>query len=311
MNLMRRWMAVCLVGFGVSAAAGCARSPSPTWPIRTGSIGLPHRGVLQGGVELPLEGNAHRFLRKNDRHFALPRFADVLVRSAEAVQFERPGPRLVVGDLSTRSGGQLLPHLSHRSGRDADLLLFAMTVEGAPVESPGFVHFGADGLGWDETGKRFLRFDVAREWILVKALLENPDARVQWIFVSDVLACALLDWAHSLGESAELIERAATVMAQPRPGGVHDDHIHVRTGCSPEDRATGCEPSGPERPWLVADDDRLAANDRSAPAEDDTADLVAYLLTPRETPPVGGARQAKTTVASRNGRNKPETGRAH
>ena len=52
----------------------------------------------------------------------------------------------MIGDLSGPSGGKIPGHRSHRSGRDADLLYFALTPAGEAVESPGFVRYGADGL---------------------------------------------------------------------------------------------------------------------------------------------------------------------
>jgi penicillin-insensitive murein endopeptidase len=52
-------------------------------------------------------------------------------------------------------------------------------------------------------------------------------------------------------------------MAQPNPGGVHDDHLHVRTACSPAESATGCEGIGPRRPWLTYDQPRIEEDDRS------------------------------------------------
>ncbi|MDB4998418.1 MAG: hypothetical protein JWM74_5850 [Myxococcaceae bacterium] len=235
--------------------------------------------MLAGAVELPASGPGFKFLRDNDRHYGLPRFAAALARAAASVEAQRPGGVLVLGDLSKAGGGQLLPHLSHRTGRDADLLLYATTLEGAPVESPGFVHFGADGLAWDETSKRFLRFDVEREWLLVRALLEDPEARVQWLFSSRVIEAILLDWASARGEPAEIIWRASEVMLQPQPGGPHDDHLHARTACSDEDVAHGCEPSGPTRPWLVTPT-------RSVDPSDSDAALAAELCVPLEVPAV-------------------------
>ncbi len=41
--------------------------------------------------------------------------------------------------------------MSHRTGHDADILLFVTTLSGAPVPSPGFVRFDTDGLAWDES----------------------------------------------------------------------------------------------------------------------------------------------------------------
>lgn len=233
--------------------------------------------MLAQGAELTRDGVGLRWLRGNDRHWGLPRFTQAIERAAREVALTRPGATLVVGDLSVRSGGgPLAPHFSHRSGVDADLLLYVMTLDGATIESPGFVHFGADGLARDEANHRWLRFDVEREWLLVKALVEDPDARIQWIFVSDVVSAMLLEWALARGDSFETIRRAQEVMHQPHPGGVHDDHLHVRTACSPEETAAGCEPRGPRRSWL--------AYDMPVPAEDNE-DLVLALLSPMETRP--------------------------
>ena len=85
----------------------------------------------------------------------------------------------------------------------------------------------------------------------------------------------LLDWAIARGESPEIIGRAQSVMLQPNPGGVHDDHIHVRTSCSLEERVAGCETIGPQRPWLTYD---------LAPVEESDGDLALALLQPITDP---------------------------
>jgi len=236
------------------AALGCGRAPSPLAPHLAGSIGTPNRGVLTASTELPVEGRGYTWLRPDDRHHGLPRFVGAIARAAAKVADERPGGTLAVGDLSARGGGTLLPHLSHRSGRDADLLLYLTTLDGAPVESPGFVHVGPDGLAWDPKNKRFLRLDVERTWLLVKTLLEDPEARVQWVFAHRNLEALLVQWARARGDESETILRAMEVMEQPHPGGPHDDHVHVRTACAPEEIAQGCEPTGPERRWARATD---------------------------------------------------------
>jgi penicillin-insensitive murein DD-endopeptidase len=251
---------------------GCARAPSPLTPAWHGSIGSPNRGVLAGGAQLARDSEGLRWLRGNDRHWGSPRFTAAIERAAARVAHERPGAHLLAGDLSTPTGGgPLAPHFSHRSGMDADLLFYVTTLQGAPVDSPGFVHFGADGIAEDEAHARFLRLDVEREWLLVRALLEDPDARIQWIFVSDVVQALLLEWALARGEPSEILGRAQTVMLQPNPGGVHDDHLHVRTTCSPEERVAGCEIIGPRRSWLTYD--------LSPPSERD-ADLALALMQP-------------------------------
>jgi penicillin-insensitive murein DD-endopeptidase len=257
-------------------ALACGRMPSPLTPLWDGSIGMPHRGVLAHGAELPSRGAGFVWLRHDDRHFALPRFAGAIERAAAAVDRQRPGSMLTVGDLSLRHGGQLLPHASHRNGRDADLLLYVMTLDGTPVQSPGFLAFGPDGLAFDEKNDRFLRFDVEREWLLLKALIEDPEARIQWMFVHHALEPMLIEWAHARGEPTDTILRAEVVMAQPGPPAQpHDDHVHVRTACTRLEMTTGCEPNGPTRDWL----DPVGAGDEAAT----NAELVTELLRPIAT----------------------------
>lgn len=238
------------VALAVTAVSGCIRAPSPLAPQVGGSVGMPHRGVLVGGKMLPKKAEGLAWLRQDDRHWGLPRFVDTIERSAAKVARERPGAVLVVGDLSAKSGGVLLPHLSHRTGRDVDLLLYMTTLDGVPVASPGFVHVGDDGLAWDPDKKRFLRFDVEREWLLVKELVSDPAARVQWIFAHRRIEAMIVEWARAKDEPPELVLRAMEVMLQPNPGGPHDDHLHVRTACAPDELTTGCEPTGPKRAWL-------------------------------------------------------------
>jgi penicillin-insensitive murein endopeptidase len=253
-GLRRQSITAALLPLLALPLAACATAPSPLTPAWHGSIGTSANGVLAGGAELPRDTGALRWLRSDDRHWGLPRFTEAIARAASEVARERPGAVLYAGDLSTRQGGgPLPPHFSHRSGVDADLLFYVETLGGAPVHSPGFIHFGADGIARDEKHERWLRLDVEREWLLVKALVEDPQARIQWIFISDVVQAMLVEWALARGDSIETVRRAQELMLQPHPGGVHDDHIHVRTSCSPMETVAGCEPSGPRRAWLAYD----------------------------------------------------------
>jgi penicillin-insensitive murein endopeptidase len=276
---------------GAVLLVGCGRAPSPLAPQLGGSVGVPHRGVLTGGAELAPRGEGWVWLRSDDRHHGLPRFVRAIERVARDVARERPGALLAVGDLSARGGGTLMPHLSHRSGRDADLLLYVTTLEGAPVPSPGFVHVGADGLAWDEEHKRFLRFDVERQWLLVKGLVEDEGARIQWIFVSRDVEAMLVEWARARGERPEIVARAMDVMLQPKPGGVHDDHVHIRTACTPTETWSGCEPTGPIRAWI-------AATDAAATEAEPVGDLVASLLAPISAAAPRGAASAAESDAN-------------
>src|SRR5689334_19708833 len=112
------WMVASLLTVVLGASAGCARAPSPLSQFE-GSIGMPHRGLLTGASELPREGDGYKWLRQDDRHHGVPRFVAAIERAAANVAHKRPGGVLAIGDLSTKTGGQLLPHFSHRTGRDA------------------------------------------------------------------------------------------------------------------------------------------------------------------------------------------------
>lgn len=289
MELSRRFILLAPL-----ALAACASAPSPLAPVWRGSIGTANRGVLAHGAELPRDADSLQWLRANDRHWGLSRFTDAIARAAREVSRERPGPPLYAGDLSTPlGGGPLSPHFSHRSGIDADLLFYFTTLDGAAVDSRGFFHVGADGIARGESHDRWLRLDIAREWLLVKALVEDPLARIQWIFVSDVVQAMLIEWALARGDSTETLHRAREVMRQPHPGGVHDDHIHVRTTCSSEETVEGCEPAGPRRAWLSYD---------LPPLGDRDEDLAVALLLPLETdanppPPMGGSQECATVTS--------------
>jgi len=183
----------------------------------------------------------------------------------------------MVGDLSKRFGGRIAGHRSHRTGRDVDLLFYTETPTGEPVPSPGFYKFGPDGLAFippERGGPKYVRLDVAREWLLIKTLMTAPDANVQWMFISAPLEALITEYARARGEEPELIWHTETVMLQPADSLPHDDHLHLRTACTPDEALFGCEGGGPYWPWLPA----LPAG--APPESDDT--LATALLAPIE-----------------------------
>jgi penicillin-insensitive murein endopeptidase len=173
-----------------------------------------------------------------------------LQRIAAEVDTELPGSVLVIGDLGARRGGQIPGHASHRSGRDVDLLFYALTPAGAPLTSPGFVRYEADGLAVVPDSGDYVRLDVAREWLLVKKLVTDPEIGVQFLFVSRPLEALISDYARARGEPLELVYHAQTVMLQPGDSLPHDDHLHLRIACSPEETQAGCSGGGPYWEWL-------------------------------------------------------------
>src|SRR5262249_29875943 len=106
----------------------------------------------------------------------------------------------------------------------------------------------------------------------IRTLLLLPEANVQWLFISTPLEAIITEYARALGEDPELIWHAESVMQQPVDSLPHDDHLHLRTACTPEEAVVGCEGGGPYWPWL-------APMPLAAPEESDDS-LVLALLTP-------------------------------
>lgn len=235
-------------------STGCLGTPTPLSPGIGGSVGAPHHGVLTAGMELPIEGPGFVRYRKNGTtHWGSPRLVRALMGAALAVSKKLPGGApLVIGDLSAKTGGKIPRHQSHRSGRDVDLPWYVTTPEGAPVKNPGFVAIGPDGLAKLENGDQYVRLDIAREWLLVKELITSPDIDVQWMFCSRAVEALLIEYARARGEPVSIVDEAETVLMQPGDSLAHDDHIHLRIACTPEEAIAGCEGGGPRWEWFPA-----------------------------------------------------------
>jgi penicillin-insensitive murein DD-endopeptidase len=248
---MRRLPALALLATSALVSA-CTGTPSPLTPSIHGSIGVPHQGMITNAVPLPRRGEGYALLRGNGRNYGNPRLVAAIQGAARTVARARPGGgKLMIGDLSSRWGGEASGHHSHRTGRDADLLIFVQTPEGHPVDSPGFVRFGPDGLGMVEKGK-YVRIDLEREWQLVKALISSPEANVQWLFFARWLEALVIEYARARGEDPELVWYAESVLLQPGDSTAHDDHLHLRIACTPDEAVAGCLGGGPYWPWLPA-----------------------------------------------------------
>jgi penicillin-insensitive murein endopeptidase len=179
---------------------------------------LPARGP---GFEVPLTW------RVRGLSWGTRPLVELIQRAAQRVAHEQPGAVLYVADLSRQDGAPTEWHRSHRAGRDADLLFFARDENGEPAPAPiQMVRFDRWGVAWTLAGRRF--FDTGRNWLLVRALLEDRSAIVQRIFIAEPLKERLIDWARSHGEPDALIAHADAVLGQPSDSTAHDDHMHVR-----------------------------------------------------------------------------------
>jgi penicillin-insensitive murein endopeptidase len=243
--------ALSLATLSTLSLCGCLGTPTPLSPGLAGSVGWPHHGVQTGAVELPESGPGFvRYRKIGGFNWGQPALVEAIEAAALAVQAALPGGGpLVVGDLSARGGGQVVRHATHRSGRDVDLLWYVTTPEGAPIENARFVQLGADGLG-RSPDNGYVRLDVAREWLLVKNLLRSERIDAQWMFASRAVEALLIDYAIASGEDPELIWRAESVLQEPADSLPHDDHLHLRVACSPQESVRGCQGGGPYWSWL-------------------------------------------------------------
>jgi penicillin-insensitive murein endopeptidase len=194
------------------------------------SLGSPTEGRLVGGAHL----ESAPYLRvmpadqAGDVRWGLGSLVGMVHRAAQKVRHAFPGAVLNVGHLSKREGGNIEQHASHESGRDVDLPFYVEDAGGRQLFAEHMVAFRGDGtsLAWPGA-----RFDDAKNWALVAAVLDDPAARVTHIFVSSPLRQRLLAYAAHAGIPEGLRTRAAFAMVQPRGTLPHDDHFHVRIAC--------------------------------------------------------------------------------
>lgn len=261
-------LAALLLVFGVtasgSARAGDGADGAPKMteagakallarPAGSVSLGTTGSGQLLHAAQLPVKGKGYAVFsgfRQRKTNFGTSELVDLLERVTERVTKRFPGSRLGIGNCGFASGGKIPWSVSHQSGRDCDLGMYATDRAGHPVEMVEFVTYGSDG---EARGGRYV-FDVERNLELVTALVTD-EVPVQYIFVAEWLKTKLLDEARRKGLPADTVARLEAVLHQPSDSNPHANHYHVRLFCSVEDRLQGCRNWGPERAWVDLGDD--------------------------------------------------------
>jgi len=256
-------IAACLV-----ASRDVASAPTRTAVLRGSmvsqqsgaSVGAPNAGALVDGEHLD-ENDRIRVVPAfagRDTRWGLPSLVRGLDRAARAVARRFPDAMLSVGDMSRRRGGEVGQHKSHQSGRDADVAFYMTDRDGSPLYHQRMVPFRGDG---SSPMLPAARFDDARNWSLIEALLSDPEVHLQKVFVAGPLRQRLLHEAERRGVPLALRLRAAEVLVQPRTGSVHDDHFHIRVGCPPGQERV-CE-IAPRKPMRTAPASNTNARQRS------------------------------------------------
>jgi penicillin-insensitive murein endopeptidase len=245
-----------VVVLGAIVLAGALLAGCMPWkallPGGTGSIGTTSHGLLVEPDHLPARGENFRYYRAGDRRYGTPELVGLVGRVADHVARAHPGSVLMVGDLSSQTGGWISEHGSHRSGRDVDFGFYLSDPAGRHRSGTPLVKI--DRFGVAVRARRAVRFDTERNWLAVEALLRDEQADVQWIFVSRGLKALLIEWALAHDRGVELARRAADVLHQPSDGYPHDDHFHVRIYCPRGESGRLCRDRGPVWPWIAKRD---------------------------------------------------------
>ncbi|HEU5055919.1 MAG TPA: penicillin-insensitive murein endopeptidase [Kofleriaceae bacterium] len=239
---------------GAALVAAALALPSdvagePSGAIGSLSCGSVNRGALASGRALADEGPGFvtpEPWRSRGLRFGTDEMVSLIERAARAVMKRHPGAPLAVADLSAERGGPVARHRSHQSGRDVDLVFYAIDRAGEPMANDGHMPlFGVDGRAVsadspepvEQIPERF--FDLARNWALVQALATDAEVRVDRIFVSRRIRDWLLAYAAATGVDDAVRTRVRSVLSVPIGVEGHSDHMHVRIGCSPDDAAAG------------------------------------------------------------------------
>jgi penicillin-insensitive murein endopeptidase len=236
-----RVVIVALGALGMSAAA-CTHL-GVVGDNTSVSIGRTNQGLVLDPVRMPDDGDGFwspPIWKTRGNRWGTDELVDLVVGAGRRVAAVYPGARLGVGDLSPIGGRSSAGHKSHQSGRDVDLVLYQTDLAGKPIASDTMRRFADDGTARDGAAK----FDVARNWVLVRALVTAPEAEVQRIFLYEPLALMLLDHARAIGEPDAILAVARDALKQPGDSAPHDDHMHVRIYCSAADVAYGCTDAG-------------------------------------------------------------------
>ena len=180
------------------------------------SIGMPNRGRLQNGVQLP--ESEHYTLRDPERSYGSSHAVRVIHDTIAAFRLDTGYKgEIKIADLSKKGGGRLRPHGSHQSGRDADIRLPRR--RGAPKDDNSI-----SAIDWDLS------------WALVKAFIDSGE--IEYIFLDTSRQKVLRKAAKRAGASDEELTRAiqfpnarGTNQGFVRHAKGHTVHIHVRIKC--------------------------------------------------------------------------------
>jgi penicillin-insensitive murein endopeptidase len=222
------------------------------------SCGAANRGALASARPLPDAGFGYvtpEPWRARGLRYGTDELVGLIERAAARVAREHGGAMLAVADLSAAQGGPVPRHASHQSGRDADLIYYAIDRAGDPFQPDHHMPmYAPDGRAQRADSpvpaprieERF--FDLRRNWSLAVALVSDPEVQVTRIFVSTRVRDWLLAYGRAAGAPLDVFERVQAALYTARDSGSHQDHLHVRIACSAEDVEAGRCTDAPASP---------------------------------------------------------------
>jgi penicillin-insensitive murein endopeptidase len=219
------------------------------FPRGSTSVGSTSWGELNRASRFPLRGSSYRFfphIKERETHFGTDELGRLVRRVARRVARKVKRTELRLGNAGYRSGKKIPWSVSHQSGRDIDIAIFATDRRGRSKKLTDFVSFNAKGMA----AKGTLKFDLKRNLSLVRALVEDTKTPVQWIFIYRPLKAMLLEHARNTKVPEDTIQRLESVLRQPSDSSPHKDHFHVRIFCSVQDRLHGCLDRPPFHAWV-------------------------------------------------------------
>lgn len=214
------------------------------------SIGTVYKGRLVRGRKMALSGPHHYILPRRHAKRGINWGTDELIallrEVARKVHEKFPGAKLGIGNISPRHGGWMRYSRSHRSGRNADLAFYALGRDSRYRKLVDLMRFNRKGLS-----RHGFKFDISRNWALIRAMLNSKKAHVQHLYIYPPLAKSMLNHADAIGEPQWICHRAKYVLRPaPQWSRLHNDHFHLRIYCSVEDLKNGCIDQGEIWPWV-------------------------------------------------------------
>lgn len=253
---MLRYLALAGAMAGACASGACIYDGLVVEDENGFSRGPSRAGMLYEGAELPVRGDGHWIpptWASRGLNFGVDEMVSTVVYAGRTIKLQDSRLELGVGDISRAHGGRSPWHRSHQTGRDVDFLFLLKDKAGNPVRNTQMRKHDASGAELVAKGKRpQVFFDERANWFLVEALITNPVAEIQYIFVQNDLRQLMLDYAAQSGVSQALLERAAQTLKQPGDSAPHNDHMHVRIYCPRDDVDAGCVDFGQMR-WHKKD----------------------------------------------------------